>query len=433
MATVATVCGYCGVGCGMDLHVAGGVVTKATGRADHPANRGRLCTKGNTTADMLRAGGRLDKALRRRQRGAGAEPIAVDTAIAEVAARLSAIRDEHGPDAIALYVSGQMTTEAQYLANKLAKGYIRTQWIESNSRLCMASAGTGYKQSLGSDGPPGSYDDLDSADLFLVLGANMADCHPILYLRMMDRVRDGAKLVIVDPRRTATAAKADLHLPVRPGTDVALLNGLLRLVRDAGGVDTDFIDAYTEGWEPLDALLDEYPADLVADITGLDEADLRTVAELIGGTKNWVSLWTMGLNQSTHGTWNTNALCNLHLATGAICRPGAGPFSLTGQPNAMGGREMGYMGPGLPGQRSALDPDDRAFVEARWGLAPGTIRAEGGTGTVDMYRRMVAGVQRRPLPGQTGAHVAHLAAAHRVGLTGQRERARAGTADRTGG
>ena len=390
-ARVATVCGYCGVGCGMDLHVSGGSVTKVTGRADHPANRGRLCTKGNTTADMLRAGGRLDKALVRRQRGADAEPIAVDVAIAEVAARLSAIRDEHGPDSIALYVSGQMTTEAQYLANKLAKGYLRTQWIESNSRLCMASAGTGYKQSLGADGPPGSYDDLDAADLFLVLGANMADCHPILYLRMMDRVREGAKLVVVDPRRTATAAKADLHLPIRPGTDLALLNGLLRLVRDAGGVDADFVAAHTEGWEPLDALLDEYPADLVADITGLAEADLRAVAELICGTRNWMSLWTMGLNQSTHGTWNTNALCNLHLATGAICRPGAGPFSLTGQPNAMGGREMGYMGPGLPGQRSALDPDDRAFVEARWGLEPGTIRAEGGTGTVDMYRRMAEG------------------------------------------
>src|SRR6185437_4988338 len=390
-ARVATVCGYCGVGCGMDLHVSGGSVTKVTGRADHPANRGRLCTKGTTTADMLRAGGRLDKALLRRQRGVDAEPIAVDVAIAEVAARLSAIRDEHGPDSIALYVSGQMTTEAQYLANKLAKGYLRTQWIESNSRLCMASAGTGYKQSLGADGPPGSYDDLDAADLFLVLGANMADCHPILYLRMMDRVREGAKLVVVDPRRTATAAKADLHLPIRPGTDLALLNGLLRLVRDAGGVDADFVAAHTEGWEPLDALLDEYPADLVADITGLAEADLRAVAELICGTRNWMSLWTMGLNQSTHGTWNTNALCNLHLATGAICPPGAGPFSLTGQPNAMGGREMGYMGPGLPGQRSALDPDDRAFVEARWELEPGTIRAEGGTGTVDMYRRMAEG------------------------------------------
>ncbi len=391
MDTVATVCGYCGVGCGMDLHVADGIVTKATGRPDHPANRGRLCTKGSTTADMLRAGGRLTTALVRSERGAEAAPTGVDAAVEMVAARLSAIRDEHGADAIAVYVSGQMSIEAQYLANKLTKGYLRTQWIESNSRLCMASAGTGYKQSLGADGPPGSYDDLDTADLFLVLGANMADCHPILYLRMMDRVRDGAKLVVVDPRRTATAAKADFYLPVRPGTDLALLNGLLRLVRDAGGVDTDFVAAYTEGWEPLDALLDEYPVDLVADITGLDEGDLGAVAELICGTKNWVSLWTMGLNQSIHGTWNTNALCNLHLATGTICHPGAGPFSLTGQPNAMGGREMGYMGPGLPGQRSTLDPADRAFVEERWGLEPGTIRAEAGTGTVDMYRRMAGG------------------------------------------
>jgi NADPH-dependent sulfite reductase flavoprotein alpha-component len=340
---------------------------------------------------MLRAGGRLTTALVRSERSAEATPTGVDTAIEVVADRLSAIRDQHGPDAIALYVSGQMSIEAQYLANKLAKGYLRTQWIESNSRLCMASAGTGYKQSLGADGPPGSYDDLDTADVFLVFGANMADCHPILYMRMMDRVREGAKLVVVDPRRTATAAKADYYLPVRPGTDLALLNGLLRLVRDAGGVDTEFVAAHTEGWELLDALLEEYPADLVADITGIDEADLRAVAELICGTKNWVSLWTMGLNQSTHGTWNTNALCNLHLATGAICHPGAGPFSLTGQPNAMGGREMGYMGPGLPGQRSALDAADRAFVEQRWGLEPGTIRAEAGAGTIDMYRRMADG------------------------------------------
>lgn len=391
MPTVATVCGYCGVGCGMELHVSHGAVTKASGRADHPANRGRLCTKGNTTADLLNAGGRLTKALIRPERGCEALPSTVDDAVAEVAARLSAIRDQHGMDAIALYVSGQMSVEAQYLANKLAKGYLRTRWIESNSRLCMASAGTGYKQSLGADGPPGSYDDLDTADVFLVLGANMADCHPILYLRMMDRVRSGAKLVVVDPRRTATAAKADIYLPVRPGTDLALLNGLLRLVRDAGGVDTDFVALHTEGWEPLNALLDEYPAEQVAEITGVDEADLRAVADLICSSPNWVSLWTMGLNQSTHGTWNTNALCNLHLATGAICRPGAGPFSLTGQTNAMGGREMGYMGPGLPGQRSALDARDRALVEERWGLKPGTIRAEASTGTVDMYRRMADG------------------------------------------
>ncbi|WP_345000791.1 bifunctional nitrate reductase/sulfite reductase flavoprotein subunit alpha [Tsukamurella soli] len=392
MATALTVCGYCGVGCGMELHTdgAGGVI-KATGRADHPANRGRLCTKGNTTGDMLMAGGRLTTALVRPERGAEPVPTPVAAAVADVAARLCAIRDTHGPDAIALYVSGQMSIEAQYLANKLAKGFLRTQWIESNSRLCMASAGTGYKQSLGADGPPGSYDDLDTADVFLVIGANMADCHPILFLRMMDRIKTGAKLVVVDPRRTNTAAKADIHLAVRPGTDLALLNGLLRLVRDLGGIDEEFVAAHTEGWEAMGALLDEYPVETVARVTDVDEAQLREVAALIAGTRNWVSLWTMGLNQSTHGTWNTNALCNLHLATGAICRPGAGPFSLTGQPNAMGGREMGYMGPGLPGQRAALDAADRAFVEERWGLEPGTIRSEGGTGTIDMYRRMADG------------------------------------------
>ncbi len=391
MTAVATVCGYCGVGCGMDLHVTDGKVTKSTGRHEHPSNRGRLCTKGSTTADMLAAGGRQITATVRPDPAAEPVPVSLDDAVALAAERFAAIAAEHGPDAVALYVSGQMSIEAQYLANKLAKGYLRTINIESNSRLCMASAGTGYKQSLGADGPPGSYDDIDAADLFLVIGANMADCHPILFLRMMDRVKAGARLVVVDPRRTATAAKADLHLPIRPGTDLALLNGLLRLVADAGGVDDEFVDAHTEGWAAMAPLLADYSADRVAEITGLPEADIRTVADLIVGAQNWMSLWTMGLNQSTHGTWHTNALCNLHLATGAICRTGSGPFSLTGQPNAMGGREMGYMGPGLPGQRTALDAVDRAETEQLWELPPGTIRGETGAGTVDMFARMAAG------------------------------------------
>ncbi|GAA1090578.1 bifunctional nitrate reductase/sulfite reductase flavoprotein subunit alpha [Tsukamurella strandjordii] len=388
---IDTVCGYCGVGCGLTLQVRDGVVTKSFGTPSHPANRGRLCTKGSTTVDLLTAGGRQARAEMRGTRDDARGTVALDEAIAATGRRLRAIRDAHGPDAIALYVSGQMTLEAQYLATKLAKGFLRTQWIESNSRLCMASAGTGYKQSLGADGPPGSYDDLDHADVFLVMGANMADCHPILFLRMMDRVKAGAKLIVVDPRRTATAAKADLHLPIRPGTDLALLNGLLALMVGKGAVDRDFVDRYTEGWDAMPPLLEEYPLDRVAEITGLAAADIDAAAELIAGAANWTSLWTMGLNQSTHGTWNTVALCNLHLATGAICRTGSGPFSLTGQPNAMGGREMGYMGPGLPGQRSALDDGDRAHVEELWGLPAGTIRTEAGTGTVEMYREMAAG------------------------------------------
>lgn len=393
---VATVCSYCGVGCGVLLDVvddgAGRTVRRASGDKSHPANHGRLCTKGATTADLLAAGGRLSTPLVRPERGAEPVPTGVDEAVATVARRLREIVDRDGPDAVALYVSGQMSIEAQYLANKLAKGYLRTNQIESNSRLCMASAGTGYKLSLGSDGPPGSYDDLDHADVFLVIGANMADCHPILFLRLLDRVKAGAKLIVVDPRRTATAEKADLFLQVRSGTDIALLNGLLYLLVEAGAVDEQFVAEHTEGWDAMPPFLADYPPDVVAGITGVAEEDLRAAAALIAGAENWVSCWTMGLNQSTHGTWNTNALVNLHLATGAICRQGSGPFSLTGQPNAMGGREMGYMGPGLPGQRTVLDPADRAFVEDLWGLPDGTIRSDGvGRGTIEMFGRMAAG------------------------------------------
>ncbi|WP_329315181.1 molybdopterin-dependent oxidoreductase [Streptomyces sp. NBC_01262] len=395
---VRTVCSYCGVGCGMLLDVGLGpdgrrTVLKASGDKAHPANFGRLCTKGATTADMLAAPGRLTTALVRAERGAEAEPTGMDAAVRETARRLRAVIDEHGPDAVAFYVSGQMSLEAQYLANKLAKGFVRTNQIESNSRLCMASAGTGYKLSLGADGPPGSYQDFEKADVFLVIGSNMADCHPILFLRMMERVKAGAaKLIVVDPRRNATADKAGLFLQIRPGTDLALLNGLLHLLHENGHTDPSFIAAHTEGWEAMPAFLADYPPATVAEVTGIPEADIREAARLIGEAGEWMSCWTMGLNQSTHGTWNTNALVNLHLATGAICRPGSGPFSLTGQPNAMGGREMGYMGPGLPGQRTVLVDGERAFVEELWGLEPGTVRKDGvGKGTVEMFQKMADG------------------------------------------
>lgn len=335
--------------------------------------------------------GRLTSGMLRSSRDEELAPAPVDDAIAEAGRRLRAIVDEHGPDAVALYVSGQMSIEAQYLATKLAKGFIRTVNIESNSRLCMASAGTGYKQSLGADGPPGSYSDFDCTDLFFVIGANMADCHPILFLRMADRLKAGAKLIVVDPRRTATAEKADLFLQIKPGTDLALLNGLLHLLVENGAINADFIAEHTEGWDAMPAFLADYPPAVVAELTGLAEADIRRAAQLIADSGEWVSCWTMGLNQSAHGTWNTNAICNLHLATGAICRPGSGPMSLTGQPNAMGGREMGYMGPGLPGQRAVTMADDRAFVEQRWGLEPGTIRTDVGPGTIEMFDRLGTG------------------------------------------
>lgn len=392
-AAVRTVCSYCGVGCGISVasDPETGAITKTSGDREHPTNRGRLCTKGATHLDLMHAPGRMTTAAMRPERGLAAEPVALDDAIQSAGRRVRAIIDEHGPDSLALYVSGQMSTEAQYLANKLVKGFVRGIHIESNSRLCMASAGAGYKQSLGADGPPGSYEDFDAADLFFVIGSNTADCHPILFLRMADRLKAGARLIVVDPRRTATAERADLFLQIAPGTDLALLNGLLHILVASGSIDEEFIAAHTEGWEAMPGFLADYPPARVAEITGLAEEDIRTAARWISEAGEWMTLWTMGLNQSTQGTWHTNAICNLHLATGAICRTGSGPFSLTGQPNAMGGREMGYMGPGLPGQRAVFSAADRALTEELWGLDPGAIRAEAGTGTIDMFRAMADG------------------------------------------
>jgi sulfite reductase (NADPH) flavoprotein alpha-component len=402
VAVTRTACSYCGVGCGIEVETTADpdsgrpVIARVSGDRLHPANFGRLCTKGATHAEMMAADDdRLTSALLRPTRNDDLIPTPVDDAVAEAGRRLGAIIDEHGQDAVALYVSGQMSIEAQYLATKLAKGFIRTVHLESNSRLCMASAGTGYKQSLGADGPPGSYTDFDCSDLFFVIGSNMADCHPILYLRMADRLKAGAKLIVVDPRRTTTAARADLFLQIKPGTDLALLNGLLHLLLEdeanGAAIDFEFIAEHTDGWDSMPAFLADYPPHRVAEITGIAESDIRTAARMIAEAGEWMSCWTMGLNQSTHGTWNTNAICNLHLATGAICRPGSGPMSLTGQPNAMGGREMGYMGPGLPGQRSVLSADDRTFVEEQWGLPAGTIRCDVGPGTIDMFEQLADG------------------------------------------
>ena len=262
----------------------------------------------------------------------------------------AALLDAHGPDALSFYVSGQMSIEAQYLVNKLAKGFVGTNNIESNSRLCMASAGSGYKLSLGADGPPGSYQDFDKADLFFVIGANMADCHPILFLRMMDRVKAGAKLIVVDPRRNTTADKAEplpadqaRHRPrvaQRPAASAAQERpygcGFHR--RRSPKAGTGCRPFWRTTRRTRSRRSPASPRRISAQ-----------AAQWIGAAPEWMSCWTMGLNQSTHGTWNTNAICNLHLATGKICRRGSGPFSLTGQPNAMGGREMGYMGPGFAG------------------------------------------------------------------------------------
>jgi len=388
---VRTVCPYCGVGCGMILQVANGRVQKVIGDKDHPANFGRLCTKGISCAEPLALPGRLAFAFTRGRRNEEPLPLPIHSALAQTAARLQKIIAEHGPDAVAFYVSGQLSMESQYLAGKLAKGFLRTNNIDSNSRLCMASAASGYKLSLGADGPPGSYQDIDKLNCALVIGSNMAECHPILFLRLLDRKKWGAKIIVVDPRRTPTADKADLFLAIKPGTDLALLNGLLHLLEKAGQVDEKFISRHTEGWAELQALLKDYPPARVAEITGLREEDIRLAAQWIGEAREFTTFWTMGLNQSTHGTWQTNAICNLHLATGKICRSGSGPFSLTGQPNAMGGREVGYLSHTLPGQRSVTNAEDRVAVEKVWGVPAGTISPKPGLAAVELFKKLEAG------------------------------------------
>jgi len=389
---VSTVCPYCGVGCGMVLHVEDNKIVKVEGDRNHPANYGKLCTKGAHCAVTVPTHDRLSRAHMRRLRDAPPAPVSLEEAIRATAQRLRAIIDLHGPDAVSLYVSGQLSLEAQYLANKLCKGFIGTNNIDSNSRLCMSSAASGYKLSLGADGPPGSYQDFERADCFFVIGANMAECHPILYIRLSAaRKTSNAKLIVVDPRKTPTAAKADLHLAIEPGTDLALLNGLLHLFIQNGHIDADFIARHTEGWEDMLEFLSEYTPARVSELTGLREEDIRTAAQWMGESKEMMSLWTMGLNQSTHGTWSTNAICNLHLATGKICRPGSGPFSLTGQPNAMGGREVGYLSHGLPGQRVVTKAEDRAFVEKLWNIPPGTIPSEPGLDAVHLFKKLHTG------------------------------------------
>jgi anaerobic selenocysteine-containing dehydrogenase len=392
---VKTLCPYCGVGCGLIATTDGQRMLRVRGDPRHPANLGRICLKGATVAQTVHAPTRLHYPMIRAARGTDAAVVSTSTAVEHVAAALGRIRDRHGPQAIAFYLSGQLTTESQYLAAKFAKGYLRTNHVDSNSRLCMASAASGMTLSLGSDGPPGCYADIELADTFLFVGSNAADCHPVIFDRVVERLRARrTKCIVVDPRRTPTAEAADLHLAVKPGTDLALMNGLLRLLRDAGKIDPAFIAAHTEGWDELNALLDEYPSPRVADICGIAHADLLAAARILIESPRLMTFWTMGVNQSLAGTFTCNAIINLHLATGQIGKPGCGPFSLTGQPNAMGGRDCGYMSHALPGQRLIADPEHRSQMERFWGLPPGHIRAEPGHDAVRMFKALAGGELR---------------------------------------
>jgi assimilatory nitrate reductase catalytic subunit len=395
MADTKSTCPYCGVGCGVIIEHSGDRITGVRGDPDHPANFGRLCSKGSTlhltASDAISRQVRLLQPLRRLERGGAAQPVGWDAAMTEAADRLATIATTHGPDAIGFYVSGQLLTEDYYVFNKLAKGLLGTNNIDTNSRLCMSSAVAGYKATLGADAPPACYDDLNHAATVFVTGANPAWAHPVLFRRLEDarRANPDQKLIVADPRRTETAAMADLHLPLLPGSDVALCHGLLHLMLWEGWTDAAYIAAHTSGFEALKARVRDFTPKETARLTGLAEADLLQAARWFATSPATLSLYCQGLNQSSSGTAKNAALINLHLATGQIGKRGAGPFSLTGQPNAMGGREVGGLANLLSAHRDLANPAHRAEVAALWGVP--TVPATPGKTAVEMFQAAADG------------------------------------------
>jgi assimilatory nitrate reductase catalytic subunit len=402
MRQTRSTCPYCGVGCGVIIESDGAQITGVQGDPDHPANFGRLCTKGSTlhltAVDSITRQTRLLQPMRRAARGTAPQPVSWNAALDEVAERLAHIAATKGPDAIGLYVSGQLLTEDYYVFNKLAKGLLATNNIDTNSRLCMSSAVAGYKTTLGADAPPCSYEDLAHAQTVFIAGSNMAWAHPILMRRLEDakRANPAQKWIVVDPRRTETADAADLHLQILPGTDVALFNGLAHLMLWEGLADHAFIDAHTSGFDHLrDAVRNCTPA-MTAQLCGIKEEALVQAARWFGGRMQsggsrtpTLSLYCQGLNQSTSGTDKNAALIHLHLLTGQIGKPGAGPFSLTGQPNAMGGREVGGLANLLSAHRDLANPVHRAEVAALWGVAD--VPARPGHTAVEMFQAAADG------------------------------------------
>src|SRR5262245_31818012 len=384
------ICPYCGVGCRLWMEAAYGEVLRVKGCADAPANRGGICAKGATLPQVLHTPDRLTQP--QVATSGNLRPTSWDKALDYTARRLKEIISRHGPDSVAFYGSGQLDTETVYLVGKLFKGCLGTNNTDSNSRLCMASAVAGYRSSLGSDGPPTCYDDIDHADLLLVIGSNMAEAHPVTFDRIRERRRTGGpKLIVVDPRRTPTAEVADLHVPIAPGGDIALLNAIGRRLLLAGHIDQNFVRDHTSGFDDYASFLREQPEEELLTACGVEKTMLDRLAAAIGDARAWLSFYCMGLGQSTVGMWKHNALINLHLLTGQVGREGAGPFSLTGQPNAMGGREAGLLAQQLPGYRFVEDSNHRRDMERLWNLPEGRISARPGLTAVEMFRALETG------------------------------------------
>ncbi|MBT0570805.1 molybdopterin-dependent oxidoreductase [Curvibacter sp. CHRR-16] len=398
--TTRSTCPYCGVGCGVLIEHDGTHISGVRGDPEHPANYGRLCSKGaslhqTATVEIHRQTRVLHPQWRSHTSGPW-QALGWNAALDMAAQRIASTVQQHGPDSVGFYLSGQLLTEDYYVFNKLAKGLLQTNNLDTNSRLCMSSAVAGYKKSLGADAPPPCYDDIALAQCLFITGSNTAFAHPILFRRIEDakRANPAMKIIVCDPRRTDTAELADLYLPLLPGTDVLLYQGMLRIMLDEGWLDTDFIAQHTEGFDALQQSVADLEPATVAAACGIGLDDLLQATRWFAGVDSGsrsptLSLYCMGLNQSSHGTDKNTALINLHLACGQIGIPGAGPFSLTGQPNAMGGREVGGLSNLLSAHRDMANPEHRAEVAALWGVP--NVPSQPGLSAIDMFQAAADG------------------------------------------
>jgi assimilatory nitrate reductase catalytic subunit len=383
---VATTCGYCSVGCGMKLGVRDGKVVSVRGDEEHPVNRGKLCPKGLAEHHMIVAENRAKHPLLRKN--GVHQQVSWDEALATMVERFRAVQERYGRDAVGVISTGQLVTEEFYALGKLVQLGWGTRNYDGNTTLCMATAVAGYKRSFGSDGPPGAYEDLDRADVIFLIGANVAENHPILCTRFEDN--RGKTLIVADPRVTKTAMMADIFLPLKPRSDLALINAMLRVIIDEGLYDPAYVEKHTTGFEDLRASLEPYTLESAAHITGIDEETIVRIARIYASAKAAFIGWTMGVNHSTKGTETVNAINNLALVTGNIGRAGASPFSITGQCNAMGTRESGFSS-SLPGYRQFESEADRLELASLWHVDVEQIPARRGLAYPDIIEAAVSG------------------------------------------
>ncbi|MFN7936284.1 MAG: molybdopterin-dependent oxidoreductase [Bryobacteraceae bacterium] len=381
---VKTTCGYCSVGCGMKIGVKDGAAITVRGDENHPVNEGKLCPKGLSEHYTLQASNRATRPLLRRN--GTLQPVSWDRALDTMATRFRETQARYGANSVGVLSTGQLVTEEFYTLGKLVQLGIGTKNYDGNTTLCMASAVAGYKRSFGSDGPPGAYDDFELADVIVLIGANIADNHPIL-CQKLERNR-ARKLIVIDPRVTKTAMLADLHLPLKPRTDIALLQGIAHMLIRNGRVDRAYVDAHTTGFDAIERQVQRYTPEFTAAITGVPQDLIEQAAAWIGEAEAPFFAWTMGVNHSTQGAETVNVICNLSLLLGKVGKPGASPFSITGQCNAMGTREAGFAS-SLPGYRKFENAADRAELAGIWGIDEARIPTSRGFAYPDIIEAVL--------------------------------------------